>query len=161
MIFIIILILVMFIIWTLIMKSNKLTKLDNKIYNELTIKEPYITILKILTNFGSVKFYIPTLTLVLIFSTNKKSVLIFIGFMLGCSLIIEIFKRIIRRERPNIKRLVKEKGFSYPSGHTTSSVCFYGFLLFLTLISNIILPLKLILIIILLAIIITIVEFLD
>ena len=42
-----------------------------------------------------------------------------------------IIKHIIRRSRPVGFRLVKQGGYSFPSGHTMVSVAFYGFLIYL------------------------------
>ena len=43
----------------------------------------------------------------------------------------QILKRIIRRARPNHLRLVKEKGFSFPSGHSMVSIALYGILIYI------------------------------
>ena len=40
-------------------------------------------------------------------------------------------KYIIQRPRPTGFRLIAERGFSFPSGHSLSSMVFYGFLIFL------------------------------
>ena len=129
---IIIVCLILFIIWTLLMLKNKL---DNFL----------IEFNKIITNFASTKFFIFICFIFLLFLKEKKIAYLFIGIMLGCSLVVGFFKNIIKRERPDINRLVYEKGYSYPSGHTVSAISFYGFILFLAIISNIVLPFKIIL----------------
>ena len=85
-----------------------------------------------------------------------KFAYLFIALLIGNALLVGLFKNIIKRERPNINRLVYEKGYSYPSGHTLSAVSLYGFILFLALISNIVLHLKIFLSIILILIILII-----
>ena len=52
------------------------------------------------------------------------------------AIIVFIAKHIIKRERPNINRIVEEKGYSYPSGHTFSATCFYGLMIFLITMSS-------------------------
>ncbi len=125
------------------MSLDKFKPLDTKFYNRIILKEPLTIFFKIFTNLASFKFFI-IICFLFYFILPKTPALLYIFLMLIDALLIEIFKRLIKRERPNIKRLVKEKGYSYPSGHTTSATCFYGFTIFLTLASDIILPLKLI-----------------
>jgi undecaprenyl-diphosphatase len=53
--------------------------------------------------------------------------------LLLCWLANEGLKQIFRRPRPNIHRIVKAVDFSFPSGHSMVSFCFYGFVLYLVL----------------------------
>jgi undecaprenyl-diphosphatase len=47
----------------------------------------------------------------------------------GGSLFITLTKLMVKRERPSIlEALAKENTFSFPSGHTFTAICFYGFL---------------------------------
>ena len=143
---IIIILLISFIIWTYLVLNNYFTKLDLFFNNNLNRHEPFISIYKIYTNLGSISFYIPSFILFLIISSNKKQTIIFILFMLIIALFITIIKHLIKRERP-LYSLVKESGYSYPSGHTTSATCFYGLISYFIIISSLIIPLKIILII--------------
>ncbi len=43
----------------------------------------------------------------------------------------QLLKFIIQRPRPVGYRIVEEKGFSFPSGHSMASTAFYGFLIYL------------------------------
>lgn len=43
----------------------------------------------------------------------------------------QLIKFIIRRPRPIVNRIIEEKGFSFPSGHTMGSMAFYGFIIYL------------------------------
>ena len=142
---IIIVCLILFIIWTLLMLKNKLDNVDNRVYNKIKFNNFLIEFNKIITNFASTKFFIFICFIFLLFLKKKKIAYLFIGIMLGCSLVVGFFKNIIKRERPNINRLVYEKGYSYPSGHTVSAISFYGFIVFLAIISNVVLPFKIIL----------------
>ena len=142
---IIIVCLILFIIWTLLMLKNKLDNVDNRVYNKIKFNNFLIEFNKIITNFASTKFFIFICFIFLLFLKEKKIAYLFIGIMLGCSLVVGFFKNIIKRERPNINRLVYEKGYSYPSGHTVSAISFYGFILFLAIISNVVLPFKIVL----------------
>ena len=42
----------------------------------------------------------------------------------------QIIKNIIKRPRPNHIRLIKQGGYSFPSGHAMISIAVYGFLLY-------------------------------
>ncbi len=49
----------------------------------------------------------------------------FISLAISIFIFNNILKIIIRRPRPNVLRLVKERNFSYPSGHAMISLLFY------------------------------------
>ena len=51
--------------------------------------------------------------------------------LLGVTIINNLLKVIIARDRPNINRLVTETGYSFPSGHSITSMVFYGYLIYL------------------------------
>jgi undecaprenyl-diphosphatase len=53
--------------------------------------------------------------------------------LLLCWLANEGLKQIFRRPRPNIHRIVQVSDFSFPSGHSMVSFCFYGFVLCLVI----------------------------
>jgi undecaprenyl-diphosphatase len=53
--------------------------------------------------------------------------LLLLGAMAGVTLLVELFKTIIKSPRP-LNGLIVATGYSFPSGHTTSSVVFFGVL---------------------------------
>ncbi|MFG6149742.1 phosphatase PAP2 family protein [Halobacillus sp. B23F22_1] len=55
--------------------------------------------------------------------------------MIGISLLTKGLKVAFGRERPDLLEQYDGTGFSFPSGHTTGSTVFYGFLIYLILIS--------------------------
>ena len=81
-------------------------------------------------------------------ATSYIPILIIINMLIMWGL-IGILKNTFKKERPNINRLVEEKGFSYPSGHTMTATCFYSFIIFLIIISSLVLTIKILLIAIL------------
>ena len=143
--------LILFIIWSILFKKNNLINIDKKVYNKMPIKEPFITFFKIITNLADTKFFIIICCLLFLLKVDKS--LIISCILLIGALIIFIFKHLFKRKRPEIRRLVKENGYSYPSGHMFSGLCFYGFLIFLIISSPLILSLKLLITIFLLSII--------
>ena len=149
---------IVFLIWSTLMLKGKLDKFDNSFYERINITNLKTKIFKFITFLASAKF-IAFLCLVLVVLIQEKiiSILIILNMLLIWGL-IGILKRIFRRERPNINRLVNEKGYSYPSGHTLTATNFYGFIIFLIIISPFLVSIKVILIC-LLSILILIVGF--
>lgn len=136
MIIIVIFLLIMFLIWSCFLLRGDLKYLDDIIYKKIKIKEAYTNILKIITNLASSTFLILLCFILLIVLKNKFLVGVIIMELIINAFLIWIFKHLFKRKRPNIRRLVYEKGYSYPSGHTMSATSFYGFLIFLVCLSS-------------------------
>lgn len=135
MIIILILLICLFILWSFLMVRNRFKDIDTKVYERINIKNFKTFILKIITSLASTRFFVILSILLLIILRNRKAVALVVFLALN-GIINEILKRLFKRERPNIKRLVVEKGYSYPSGHTMSATCFYGLMSFLVAISE-------------------------
>ncbi len=133
---------VLFLIWSILMLQKKLDHIDNQCYSKIKITKLKTKIFKGLTFLASAKFVAILCIILLIFIENKRIPIAIIINMLIMWGLIGILKKTFKRERPNINRLVDEKGYSYPSGHTMTATIFYGFIIFLIIISNLILPLK-------------------
>lgn len=144
MIIVLIMLFLFFIIWTYLMLNDKFFNLDNSFYDKLIIKEPYTTFFKIITNLANTKLFILICCISLLFLNDKKLGLVITILMLIDAILVFLIKFLIKRKRPDKNPLVKERGYSYPSGHMVSAISFYGFILFLVLISNLILPFKII-----------------
>ena len=43
----------------------------------------------------------------------------------------QFLKHIVQRPRPTEYRIIDERGYSFPSGHSMASAAFYGFLIYL------------------------------
>lgn len=98
---------------------------DNIINDKLT------SIIKVITNLSSVIFIIVIATIAIIFIRNKRIKLLLASNLIGITIINNLLKVIIARDRPNINRLVNESGYSFPSGHSITSMVFYGYLIYL------------------------------
>ena len=153
MIIIFIILFILFLIWSIFMLKRKLNNLDNNFYSKIKITNLKTSIFKIISFLASAKFIALLCLLILIFIKNKKIFIIILINMLITWILIGTLKNIFTRERPNINRLVYEKGYSYPSGHTMTATIFYGFIIFLLIISNLIFLLKLFLIFLLIILI--------
>lgn len=135
MIIILILLICLFILWSILMLRNHFKDIDTKVYERINIKNFKTVILKIITSLASTRFFVILSVLLLIILKNRESIALVVFLALN-GIINEILKRLFKRERPNINRLVVEKGYSYPSGHTMSATCFYGLMMFLVAISE-------------------------
>lgn len=125
---------IIFVIITILVLLNKTTYIDNKIYNIITKLKNYEFIdifFKSITRLGNT---LPTIVivLILILLLNKKYKILLINVELITIMINQGLKHIIRRPRPPIiERLISEKGYSYPSGHTMMALCLYGTLIYI------------------------------
>lgn len=128
---------ILFLIWTIFLNKRKLLNIDKKIYHKIKFSDKKTIFFKYFTNLASTIYFIIICVLLILFLPNKKLALLISIIMIIDAGIVYIVKHIIKRERPNIKRLVEEKGYSYPSGHTFSATCFYGLIIFFTCISSI------------------------
>ena len=127
---------ILFILWTIHSVKNKLSRIDDIVYNKIKLNNKKTIFFKYFTNLASTKYFIIICLLLIIFLKNKLALLISIAMIID-AIIVFIAKHIIKRERPNINRIVEEKGYSYPSGHTFSATCFYGLIIYLINISSI------------------------
>lgn len=129
---------IIFIINTLLIISNKILSLDNIIHNYiLTIRHDKLTnILLIITNISSA-YSLIAISIILLLSSKKKKIPLLMSLNLICSFIInQVIKMIIQRPRPLGINLITESGFSYPSGHSMVSMAYFGYLIYLIYKSN-------------------------
>lgn len=86
----------------------------------------------LITKCGDVSFICGLVLGVILILRNKYS-LLYGCLAVDCALTNKIVKHIIRRERPDVLKLIKQGGFSYPSGHSMISMCMYGCLIYVVL----------------------------
>lgn len=122
---------ILFVSITLFVCFGNPSGVDNFIYNAVRSLESSLfdTYFKFITKFGNVSGIIIVVAGILIVLRNKD------GFMLcvmtGISALSNtIIKHIIRRKRPSVLRLIKQGGYSFPSGHAMISIAVYGFLIY-------------------------------
>ena len=116
---------------------SNLKFMDDFFYNKIILLKSDIStnIFKFFTFLGSTIFIIFLMISILIF--NKE-----IGVKLLISVIVvtivnNLLKIIVCRERPLDINLITETGYSFPSGHSITSVSSYGLLLYYLLLSKI------------------------
>lgn len=97
-------------------------------------------IMLIITLLGKHQFLIPAnlllISIFLIFKNQHHYAISVLFVSLSCLLLMFILKHLFRRKRPTPPLLFEAKGKSFPSGHAMMSVCFYGLLLHMLLLTG-------------------------
>ena len=114
--------------------DKEIDKLDVAGYNlvsEYLISDKVTPIAKGITQLGGAIFLIGlSITLAIIIKNKKIGILIWVNIAIS-TLLNQILKFIIQRPRPTEFRIIDERGYSFPSGHSMISATFYGFLIYL------------------------------
>ena len=124
------------IIFVIIMKSvlsDEISFFDNAVYNYISqfINKPITNVLKILTNFAGPLFIIILTIVILVICKDRKYKEYIVVNLVAVTIINQGLKFIIKRPRPEeFFRLIKEDGYSFPSGHSMVSMAFYGLLIY-------------------------------
>ena len=125
-----------FILVTLFVVIKKDLYIDTYLYKYISmlINKDLTSIIRIITNIGSVVFsiIIIIITSILLYKYNKKDDLkYFLIIMIIGNITSFTLKLIIARNRPDILRLMTENTYSFPSGHTFITTLLYGSILVL------------------------------
>ena len=134
---ILVLSIITFLVLTLVYITGDLSPVDNLFFNFITkIRSPFLTsIMKFITDVGGV-YGIVCIIAVTTLINRKKGIYFMVNNGL-ISLANQVLKYFFMRPRPDMLfRLIKETGFSFPSGHTMNAVAAYGLLLYYVLHSN-------------------------
>ena len=122
------------IVVTINVKNGRILELDLNIYkffSENIINDKLTPIVKVITHIGGAKIVFVLTVLAIILIKGLKNNLFLLTGIVGTAGLNVVLKHIVQRERPNINRLIPEKGYSFPSGHSMMSMAFYGMLIFL------------------------------
>ncbi|MGP4073503.1 phosphatase PAP2 family protein [Piscibacillus sp. B03] len=95
-------------------------------------------IFSFITDLGSVTFItissiVLAIVMFFIYQRRKWRILYFAVAIIGIGLLTRVLKNVFGRERPNIFEEYDGTGFSFPSGHSTGPMVFYGFLIYLVI----------------------------
>ena len=114
--------------------NGSINSFDNSIYKYISaniISKSLTPVIKLITHLGSMVFLI-VLSVILVLTMKNNKIRINIAYNLVIiSIINYVIKQIIKRPRPIGINLIKEGGYSFPSGHSTTSMAFYGLLIYL------------------------------
>lgn len=129
---------VIFIILSILVLTQKDIYIDSVVYNFISkyITNNLTSVVKHLTYIGSGIVVIGITVFVLIFYKNKKYSLYMSINLVLITLCQIVLKNIFTRNRPVDINLIEETGYSFPSGHSLTSMAFYGFIIYLIYNSN-------------------------
>ena len=130
-------IIILLIITFLIIKNtniyNKIVDIDYTVIEFIGnhVDKRLTAVFNSLTNFGD--WYIPTIIIVciLLFIKNKWYFTLITGSYTISGLVVLISKLLVRRPRPLVALIDIPKSYSFPSGHTLTSILFYMVLWYL------------------------------
>lgn len=129
---------VTFSLLALLVATNNIKWFDSSIYSVVSkmICKPMTIFFKWITMLFDTETVIGMLVALLIFSINKKwaaLVSLNTGLCVGLN---QIVKHIFLRNRPVGIALIKQGGYSFPSGHSMISFAFIGLFIYMVLSSN-------------------------
>lgn len=112
---------------------NIINVIDNSLYN-IVIKmlSPHMTSIMMFISFlgSAITLIVLSIAFIVLLKNKKYSKFIILNLCL-VFILNRILKLIIARPRPEVIKIVLEKGYSFPSGHAMVSTGFYGFLIYL------------------------------
>lgn len=118
------------------LREKELVRFDERVIDTVqAFISPRLTeFMQVITFLGSVKWlaFAVIIAAVLLFIFKKRSLALFMVISSGVGALFNILlKWIFKRERPDIRPLIEEQGFSFPSGHSMGSFIFYGSLAYM------------------------------
>lgn len=115
--------------------KTEILPMDSAFYgfvSENIISDFLTPVMKVITKFSGTVILVVIAVLILVFIKEKKYGIAVATNLALAPLTNQIVKQFFRRPRPALEyRLIKETGFSFPSGHSMTSMAFYGFLIYL------------------------------
>ena len=121
-----------FIVNTILVLLGKTGDFDSAVYNlvrslECDFFDKYFVFI---TKLGNVSVIIGVVAVLIMLFRNKHSIM-FVSLGAISAITNKVIKHIIKRKRPDVLKLIKQGGYSYPSGHSMISISVYGYLCYL------------------------------
>ena len=131
--FLIIINLLIFTFLAILFKTNNIANFDNKVYEIVSrYQNIYLTTFFKLITYLCSAYFITGITIIILLTLKKNRLNFKITLnLLICFFLNQLLKYIFKRERPVNINLIKENGYSFPSGHSMISLSFYGFFIYL------------------------------
>lgn len=131
-----------FCLWGLFIVSDMIFEdknfsFDEKVFDLIKplINNTTTTIMQVITFVGSQNFLLPANVVLigyyLFFKQNKKTALEIATISITSVIAMFAIKLFLQRERPLLPLIAKVHGYSFPSGHTFTSVTFYGIITYI------------------------------
>ncbi len=121
----------LFLIWTVLVVCGYTEWFDNIVYRlvrsvECRAADWYFVNV---TKFGDTYTVMAVVILYLLIFRNRDRILVLLTAVVS-TFSNQAIKYLIRRDRPDVLKLISQGGYSYPSGHTMISIALYGVLLY-------------------------------
>lgn len=131
-IFLCCILLLLFIIVAVMVVENQILGMDEAIYrfimsSRCDFLDWYFTFI---THFGDTLSIVLVVGGFLLITRNQYGLLLTVSAVVS-TLVNTLVKLLFVRARPSHLRLIRQGGYSFPSGHAMISICVYGFLLYL------------------------------
>lgn len=110
-------------------------KVGQAFVNNYLVTNSLTIFMSIITFFGSAPAFILFTIFYLLFEKKKENKLYVVSNLVIITIFNQGLKFLIHRPRPEIS-LIKETGYSFPSGHSMVSMAYYGLLIYLIFHSN-------------------------
>ncbi len=117
--------------------EDKNLTFDQRVFDTINpwISDVHTKIMLVITFLGSQNFLLPANILLILYylliRENKKTAFQISTISLTSVVVMFTIKFILRRQRPLVPLISKVHGYSFPSGHTFTSVTFYGIIAFI------------------------------
>jgi membrane-associated phospholipid phosphatase len=126
----------LFIVADMIFEDKNLS-FDENVFNLIKpwVNSTHTSIMQVITFIGSQNFLLPA-NIILIcyyifYRPNLKTALRIATISISSVVVMFSIKLFLQRERPLIALIAKVQGYSFPSGHTFTSVTFYGIIAYI------------------------------
>ena len=121
----------LFLIITVLVVLGLTKGFDEAIYSGVRYLESdfYDNYFIFITRFGDHSTIVILLILLLILFKEKDRILIIVSSVTSV-VSNQVIKHIVRRPRPDVLKLIRQGGYSFPSGHSMIAVSVYGLLLY-------------------------------
>ncbi len=117
-------------ILTFWVKIGGTKEFDDFVYNLFYHNEVLTTVMIGITSFGGIVGLLLITIFLFIVILNKKSIILLFLDLSIIAILNKVFKSIMCRPRPLDIALVSAGGYSFPSGHSSASIAFYGLLIY-------------------------------
>lgn len=124
---------IIFFIILFLVKLDLTYQFDKAIYNIIIgLKNDNLTsFVKFITNFGDTIYIVMFILISFVFFRKKIYPKLITINILSIVFLNQVLKHIIQRPRPIFPHLIKQGGYSFPSGHSMAAFGFYGFFIYL------------------------------
>lgn len=117
---------ILFIFIMILVITGLIKPVDSFVYNNLIRNSFFDNYFLFITNMGGIIFMVIFVST--LFFVFKDVRIIYLS--LGGVGFNTIMKTLVHRKRPNINRMISEKGYSFPSGHSLISSLVFGYLIY-------------------------------